>query len=95
MGAIGVKDTRRTRPTESSKQGSKGLTETEVAISEWAWARFSAYMLWLFSLGFLSLSSENGASPNLSLTLGTFFSFWVASSSLDVRVCAYCYAMFR
>ena len=32
MGARGLKDTRRARPTESTKQGSWGLTETDAAV---------------------------------------------------------------
>jgi hypothetical protein len=53
VGARGVKDTRRTSPTESTKQSSQGFTETEAAITDPAWvcARSSAYMLWLFSFG--------------------------------------------
>lgn len=51
--ASGVKDTMRTRPTESTRQGPQGLTETEMAIIEPArvYSRTSAYMLLFFSLG--------------------------------------------
>lgn len=34
IGAGGLKDTQRTGPTESTKQGSWGLTETAAAITE-------------------------------------------------------------
>lgn len=40
MGGVGarqVKDTMRTRPTDSTKQGPQGLTETEAAITEPEW----------------------------------------------------------
>jgi hypothetical protein len=54
VGARGAKDTR-TQPTESTKQGSCVLIETEVAITKPARGciRSSAYRLWLFSLEFL------------------------------------------
>lgn len=44
-------ETTRTQITESSKQDSYRLTETEAAISESAWfcTRFSAYMLLLWN----------------------------------------------
>lgn len=34
VGARGVEDTRRTQPTESTKQGSEGLTETKAGVRE-------------------------------------------------------------
>ena len=52
IGARGLKDTQRTGPTESTKQGSSwGLTETAAAIPEplLFCTRFSEYVLWLFS----------------------------------------------
>lgn len=50
----GIKDIIRTKPTESTKQGSSGITETKRAITEPAWGctRFSVFMMWLFSLWF-------------------------------------------
>jgi hypothetical protein len=53
VGVRGIKDTRRTWPTESTKQGSQGLTETEMTVTEPAWvsARSSAYTLWLLAWG--------------------------------------------
>lgn len=54
MRVRGVRDTGRTRPMESTKQGSWGFTETEVAIVEsmWIFTRSSAYILWLLVLCF-------------------------------------------
>ena len=46
-----MEDTRRTWPTESTKQGSHGLTETEAAIMDPALVctRSSDYILWLLA----------------------------------------------
>lgn len=51
----GVKDATVPLPTESSKPGTYGLTETEATTTEpvWNYTRPSAYMLLLFSLEFL------------------------------------------
>lgn len=51
-----MEDSKRTCPTESTKQGSHGLTETEVASPGLAWVcpRSSEYMLCIVvSLAFL------------------------------------------
>lgn len=70
-GARGVKDTRRMWPTGST-EGSQGLTETEVAITEPAWVstRSSANVVVLL---LLDSYSRSRMSLTLSCSLGTPF----------------------
>jgi hypothetical protein len=73
IGARGVSDTRKTRPTEPTKQGSWDLTETEAGMDlPWAFCRYVIYGCILGVLvGFLTVGS--GASLALSPALGTLF----------------------
>lgn len=54
-----MEDTWRTWLSESTKQGSLGLTETEVAstMSEWIFTRTFAYMLWQHLGVFMGLTT--------------------------------------
>lgn len=59
----GLKDTRRTRPTESTKRGGYGLMETEEASTEpvWACTTSCVYILWL-----LACRTPNSRSKSIS-----------------------------
>jgi hypothetical protein len=70
----------RTRPKELAKQGSQGLTETEVTIREPA--RVCA------TSSAAPLRRNEGVSLTLLSALGTLFLLLVALSCLDMRVCA-------
>lgn len=74
VGTRVVEDTRKTQPTEWTKRGSQGITETGVELT-WDCARSSAYILWLCSLVFLWDSSqwEWGHFLTLFPALGTLF----------------------
>lgn len=94
-----MEDTTRTWPTELTKQSSQEVTETKRAITEPACVcmRSFAYML-CFALfltgGFVGLlTAAMGVSLNLFPALGTFISYWVATPTLDMRVCAQAYCI--
>lgn len=74
--------------TESTKQGSKELRETEVTITEplLVCARSFAYMLWLFSLGFGGNSKSGSWDASFSFII---FSSWTALYILDLMVCGH------
>ena len=69
----------------------KLLCETEEAITEpeWVCTRPSAYKL-LLLVGFLWGVADSGGEGYITLlpALGTHFSCWMTSPSIDVRVCA-------
>lgn len=77
-----------------------GLTRTQVGSqrwgsSVWVWLRSSAFMIWLCSLGFLwDFYQWEWELSLFCLTLGLFFSYWLALSSLDVRICVWSYCSF-
>jgi hypothetical protein len=69
----GMEDNRRTWPTESTKQGSHGFTEAEVASMMPArdCARSSVYILWLLSVFVGLLTVGVGVSLTLLSALET------------------------
>lgn len=86
-GAGGKKATTRTRPTDSTNQDSSGITE--IAESVWVWPRSFVYVLWSFSLMSLwdSQQWEQGWLWLFCLPLGPFWSYLIASSIVDMRLC--------
>ena len=66
-----MEDTRRTWPTESTKQGSHELTETKVAITGPAWVCIRSTVLHVMAVNLVFLYSSVGA--RLSLTLWISF----------------------
>jgi hypothetical protein len=83
-----MESTRKIGPTESAKQCSQGLTETEAASAEPAGdcTRRSVYVFWLFSLVFLWGFCESWCV--LYLLSGLFSSCWVSLSRFSVRAFA-------
>ena len=69
VGARGVQDSMRTWSSESTKQGSMELTETEATTMDPALVctRSSAYILWFFSLGLFIGFPIVGAGMTLAL----------------------------
>lgn len=78
--------------TESTKQGSQGLTETKAAIMKLAWVcvRFSADMLYL-SWGICGTPNSGRRAVSLLSALGTFFLLGCLVNG--VRICALFYCI--
>lgn len=72
VAAKGIEHTRRARPTEPTKQGPQGPTETEAAAVEPAlvFARSSEYMLWLLAWWFYE-TPDSGSACHFCLLLVT------------------------
>lgn len=81
----GAEDNRRSQSTESTKQASQVLRETE---AETRHPHGSALMLWNFYLGiFVGLRTMGaGFSKIFSYALGKLFLLLVCLTSLDMRV---------
>lgn len=88
-----MEDTKGTWPTDSTKQGSCGLTETEEAGTEPARVcPWSAYMLWRLAwcVGFLTVRVV----CLFCLLLGLYSPCWVALSHLNMRALpCFCYIL--
>lgn len=93
IGAREVKDITRTLPTESTKQDSQRLKrQLRMAYGSKLGPLHVRYscVAWC-SCGLLTMGV--GLSLTLLFALGTFSSHWVASSSLDLRVCTWSYIL--
>lgn len=88
---------RRPWPTESTKQGSHGLTETEMSSVGPAWIirKSSVYILWLLACCACENSDSRNRCISDSCPLQQLFCFyWTAVSSLDRRTFVLSYCIF-
>lgn len=93
MESRGFQGTWTTGPTETTKKDSWELREIEAAIAEHTWVctRSSACVL-VICLVFCGVPDNGrvGVSESFCLLVGCL-SYWLASCSLGMRVCAWCY----
>lgn len=84
-----IKNTRTTRPPESTKQASEGLTDTEAATTEVTWSALgpmhARYGCLTWSFCWISNSGNGGISDSY-LIVGPFSSY--PFPSFDMMVCA-------